>query len=243
MTEQEKSVSTPETAGAETAQTEVMTPHAEATALKVEETPEKLVPQSKVNEVVGAAKRDAYEKARKDFEASAMQTQVTHTEGAVNSAPQNVTVPADEIRRIIEEEATRKADEAYANQLVNEFAQKVEIGKSKYNDFEENVAQLNFSENPYLMDWANKMDNSADVLYDLAKNPTKFASILMLAKTNPQMAYKQFGELSKSIKANEEALKQPKSPTPLDQITPSNTGTDNGANTVSDLRKLDSLRG
>jgi hypothetical protein len=213
----------------------------------VEKVDEKLVPQSKVNEVVGAAKKDAYEKARKEFEAQYPSSTVN---APVNNVAPNQPDVADEtlmtssqVRELINAEATRQRNEAETQQMITTFANKMEAGKSKYNDFEATVSQLDIFNNPELIPLANSMDNSSDVLYDLAKNPGKFASVLLLAKTNPTLAHRQFWDISNSIKANEAALRQPQADAPLDQINPSNTGTDNGLKTVSDLRKAPYLRG
>ena len=102
---------------------------------------------------------------------------------------------------------------------------------------------LELSTIPEVVQLANTVDNTADVMYELGKNPHKVASLLTLTRYgNVKLAYAETKKLSDSIKQNQNALQQPVPPEPLSQLKPSNVGTDNGVLTVRELRKQSHLR-
>ena len=221
---------------------EVKNPVTETPTPVVEE-PEKMVPQSKVNEIVGAAKKDAsdkaYDKAMHELERKEMAE-------SVQQPPQNVPSdppPNNDFSKNFEQELQVRLAQAKRIEELQKFRQVIDDGVAKYNDFDNVVGELDFVRNEHLVQFINAYPNAADVAYDLASNPAKFASINLLAQTSPRLAHKEFAKLSKSIESNQEALRQKQAAEPLDQIKPSNTGTDNGLYTVSDLRKNPKLRG
>lgn len=215
---------------------------------------EKMVPQSKVNEIVGAAKRDATEKAYEKAKSELQTPRPIEQPVAPPQQPSGTVQPQlteEYVKTIINEQATQKAHEAevaiyqaQATEMINDFSVKAAEGRTRYDDFETIVAPLRVDENVYLVQWARDVDNISDVLYELGKNGAKFNVISGLMKNgNIDLAKREFLNLSKSIKANDAGMQQNVAPTPLGQIEPSNTGTDNGAHTVRDLQKLKSLRG
>jgi hypothetical protein len=88
------------------------------------------------------------------------------------------------------------------------------------------------------------MQNGGDVMYDLAKNPSKLATIHTLAQTDPELARAELLKLGASIATNQQAqaAEQPVS-APLDTIQPSNLSGSNGKLSIRDLRKQPWLRG
>jgi hypothetical protein len=203
---------------------------------------EKTLPQSEVNELVGKIKKETYEKARREV---LSEVQKTHTPESISSQQNIGSMPIsdDHIRQLITEQANRAAMQAQAERVAHEFNNKMLAAKEKYPDFEQVVAQVNFAQIPSIVNFANSLDNTADIMYDIAKNPSKFASVLTLAGTAPNLAEMELRRLSESIKKNEDASKQPSASEPLSQIRPSITGTDNGSKTIRDLRKESWLRG
>ena len=193
-----------------------------------------MLSQSEVNRIIGKVRSDAEQKAYERAKADAN----------MSSSVGGQRIPTqDEIQRMIDDAAERQAQQRQVDELVTSFTQKIRQGSSKYDDFDQVVSDLNLASNPHLVRWSNGLDNTADVLYDLGKYPEKYASIMTLAASAPNLAVKKLQELSNSIKRNEEAKSVKKAAEPLDSLEPSVTGTDNGSLTVSDLRKLDWLRG
>lgn len=217
---------------------------------------EKLIEQSKVNKIVGTAKQEAYDKGKRDAlsdnqtqyqppYAASEQTQAPN-DYAQNVDGGNANLSPEQVRQLIADEANKQA----ALRTVDSFVNKLQRGKEKYSDFDEKVVKLNIGNLPpvaqaNLVHFANEMDNTADVMYELANNPVKFANVLNLAGSSPALARDAFYELSASIKQNEDAkakVAEQKVEKPLDQIQPATTGTDNGSMSISDLRKADWLR-
>jgi hypothetical protein len=126
-----------------------------------------------------------------------------------------------------------------ADKIAQNFESKMDAAKTKYADFDEKYAALNIEQHPELVLWTQGMDNVGDVMYDIASNPEKVASVLMLARGGfPQLAQQKLQSLSASISANEAAKKIPEVSEPLSQVKPSNIGADNGDMSVTDFRKM-----
>lgn len=216
------------------------TPSSVAPIVQTEKPAEKMLRQSEVNELVGSIRKEAYEKGKR--EAAQLVTQ-SQSSSQVNT---NSNVSDDKVRTLIQEEARRMANEQLANRTFQEFVQKIETAKSKYPDIEQTIADLELGSSPQvaqIVSWANSLDNTAEVMYDIGKHPEKYASVLMLSHTNPRKAVALLQSLSGSIKKNEDALKQQLPNEPLSQVKPSTTGADNGSMTVSDYKKQSWLRG
>jgi len=201
---------------------------------------EKMLKQSEVNELVGKLKRESYERGLKD--GSVKQPEYTPPPSQASTSD---PVADERVRQIIRDETEKQTQLALAQKVANEFTQKIIAAKdsNKYPDFEEKVMQLNLPSIPHIVGWANSLDNTADVLYDIAKDPVKFANVLMLSQTSPHLAVQQLQKLSNSIKENEAAAKQPTAAEPLSQLKPSTTGTDNGSMSIRDYRKQSWLKG
>lgn len=213
---------------------------------------EKLVPQSQVNEIVGNAKREAAERAVEAYKRQQAQSSSFSNEPRQNQSYEtpNRYMSEDDIKRLtgdeikrhlsqIEQEAAERANVEAANRVVSQFRDKVLAGKDKFQDFETvtgNVAMQYYPNVVQLL--AEHVDNTADVLYHLAKNRDKLYRLESLSSHNPSDAIYEMRRLSDSIKENDDLsnIKNPKSP--LSQQRPSNTGTDSGGTlSMSDLKR------
>jgi hypothetical protein len=224
----------PNTPASETRSVEKAQTPSQVTQVQPEKPAEKMLRQSEVNDLVGSIRKEAYEKGKREA------AQVVPQQQNAGDANQ---MPDDRIRHLIQQESARMTQEAIANKVAQEFVQKMEASKDKYPDFEQSISKLNLPSIPQIVNWSNSLDNTADVMYDIAKHPAKFANLLMLSHTAPHLAVEELQNLSASIKQNSAALKQQTPAEPLSQIKPSTTGTDNGSMNVSDLRKQSWLRG
>lgn len=211
----------------------------------VAEKEEKVLKQSEVNKIVGGAKIEAYERGKRDSELLSRQQQVEQPQ---TQGDDKITLSKDEVRQLIQDESTALAHQQRANEVAQQFIGKMKSGMQQYDDFESVVGELDIPTLPaQLIDVANSMDNTADIMYELGKNPTKFASVLTLSVGNPVLAHKEMVRLSDSIKKNKAAVEnseKTKVNEPLSQEKPSLAGTDNGElKTVGDFRKQSWLRG
>lgn len=216
---------------------------------------EKLLKQSEVNDIVKSVKQKTEERTRANILAesyataqSAKENNLTKPNGS-NNAQVDRTLTGNElseerVRQMVSEESQRISNESIANQIANDFQQKIIAAKEKYPDIDEAVGQLNLASIPHLAVWANSLDNTADVIYEISKHPSKFANLLTLSQAAPHLAVMEMQKLSESIKKNQQATDQHKQANePLDQIKPSTTGTDNGSMSVADFKKQSWLRG
>lgn len=214
---------------------------------------EKMVPQSQVNEIVGNAKREAAERAietyRRQQAQSASQVQAEpqyqgYANPARNASEEDVKrVANDEIKKHfdqLKQEAQERMSVAEANRVVSLFKEKVLAGKDKYEDFDTvagSVAMQHYPNVVHLL--AEHVDNSADVLYHLAKNRSKLSQLEFTCAHNSPDAIYEIKRLSDSIKANDDASQMKNAKAPLSQTRPSNIGTDSGGGSLSiaDLKR------
>ena len=216
-------------------------------------TSEKVFNQKEVGSLLNRAKHEAeqkaYERAKREYEQrqSAM-SQPANQQSQNGQAQQQSIMSPEEIDRVVGERVDDKLrqakDEATAYQIANEFNSKMSAAKTRYADFDDTVADLNLQTMLPIVSWANSFDNTADIMYDLAKNPAKLSNVMNLANAGQsQLAYKELLKLSQSIKSNESASKIATPNAPLSQLKASPVGADNGDSDVSALRKQPWLRG
>lgn len=207
---------------------------------------EKMLRQSEVNALIGRAKHDALEQGRQQAlaELSKQKTPENAKPEQVNQGQSSLggmtQLSPEEIENLIDEKARKyseeKSQQEWANQTAQTFVNKMTEGGKKYEDFQKVVGELNLPSMPELVQLTNHVDNTADVIYDLAKNPYKIANLLSLSQYNPGLAVREIQNLSNSIKHNEASEKDVNPKAPLSQIKPSNFGTDSGEQTIRDLR-------
>lgn len=225
------------------------TPAVETTETQVEAPPvvqEKMIPQSQVSKIAAREARQAAEKTRQQMLAEFERQQVAKDvepaqQQNMGGMPQ---INPEQMEQYVLQAAHRMSTKMTADKMAADFESKIKAEIELDPDFGDLYDSLNISQHPELVIWMNGMDNSAKVVKDLANNPSKFANILMLAKSNMgALAQRELTKLSESIKVNQAAQSQPKVKEPLDQLSPSSIGTGNGELSVSDFMKMDWLRG
>jgi len=96
---------------------------------------------------------------------------------------------------------------------------------------------------PHVVQLAAESGMAGDVMYERGRNPGKVATLTTLAYVNPDIAKYEMKKLTDSIKTNQDSSKAPDIAEPLSQVKPSAVGTDNGSNSVRDLRRKSWARG
>lgn len=206
-------------------------------------TDEKVFKQSEVNDLLGRAKVEAVERYKRSAgQPPSPSNQPLHQQHLEHmQSEENIRrMAAEEAQHLRDkwiEDAQRTAHEQEAKRITSDFLTKLEGGKSKYQDYDQVLGDFEFGAIPHVVQMATMLDNTADIMYDLAKNPSKIGNLQQLIQISPKLAYAEMQRLAQSLKDNESAqgVKMPNQP--LSQMKPSNTGTDNGAMTVSDYRK------
>lgn len=211
----------------------------------VEQPSEKMLPQSKVNEIVGATKKSAYDKAYQDAKSELLSNQ------GKSEGKETATAPSSNVEEIVGSKISEYFDEMYqaqqaeiakseAQKTLSSLQGKVEEASKKYEDFESVTKDIPYASFPDLLTAADGVDNSGDVLYHLGKNPSKFRELASaFSPENPMrsVAIKELNQLSASLKNNEAARNKDLPRGPLSSVRPSNVGADSGKKSITDLRK------
>ncbi len=201
---------------------------------------EKMIPQSQVSKIAAREAREAAERATERTRAEMRQHYESQQQQQVQQPPQSIggmqQQSPEQIRQMIQEEAYKMSQQSIAQQIESDWLSAMNAEKDNDPEFAGLYDALNIEAHPDLILWMNGMENKAAIVKDIAKNPAKFSSILMLARSgSPQLAKMELNRLSASIKANEVAQKQAQVDPPLTQISPSNIGSDNGDMSVKDF--------
>lgn len=226
---------------------------------------EKMLTQSEVNELVGRIKKETklktYEKAKRDIMAELQQQAPTEPQQVVSQqANQSMggmpTYTAEQIKQMVAEQTAQQMQaikqqqeqemlQQHFNRVVGSFASKIEAAKSKYPDIEDKLASLDLRSIAPIIEYANDVDNTADVMMDLIDNPHKIGSLLANHSVNRDLARKTMSQISSSIKHNEAAKNTRLPGDPIQSIHSSatQTGKVGDGSSVSDLRKFFSKRG
>lgn len=206
---------------------------------------ERVFRQHEVNDIVGRAKAEAVDRFKRETSFASHQ----QSPPATQITPQNTYgVSQDEIRRMAAEEAQRLRNEWVeeaqrnsqqqdAERVAKEFFQKLETGKVKHQDYDAVMKDMDFGAIPHIVQVANMMENTSDIMYELAKNPSKVAIVQQLIDISPNLAMNEMRRLSETLKNNTEAQNFRHPNEPLSQMRPSNQGMDKrGPLTVSDYK-------
>lgn len=222
---------------------------------------DKVFYQDDVNKLIGKIRQETREQTRREALQEMQLQQFTQPQQAAQPAQQQVQqqtqqapvqqpqqppqqnyLTEENARQMFAHELERQRQQAIATQIAYEFNNKLNLGAAKYADYEEKVAPLrqvfNNGQLLPLVYLANGVENTADVMYDLAQNPQKIANIVSLAQQAPILAQQAINQVSQSIKLNESAAQQKTAAEPLSQIRPSTTGTNDGSMSVKDYRRL-----
>jgi len=195
----------------------------------VQEAPrEKLIPQSKVNEIVGREKL-----AERERITAEMRTKLLGEQKPSFDVDAYKQIAREEVKKELEYSNIMQSNQLAAKKLYD----RIDAAKAKYSDFDKVTKILNIDNMP--VNYAhifNEFDNPGEILYELGKNPEKLGTITALSY-DQNLTKAVLSKISESIKTNESALKEIKAKPPLSQTQPSVTGIDNGTMTVDDLRK------
>jgi len=226
--------------------------------------PEKMLPVSRVNELVKKAKRDGERKMQEQLDAANQQLQQLQGQQAqqpMQQPPQQAMQPQvpqgmspeqmQQVMQMVQQKQQEEAEKAHQAQLekeVNDVAQqyfgKLAQGREAFEDFDAVTADFDPAAFPQLVYLATQADNTAAIIYELQKNPAKLASLSVMVDKSPAQARKMIAQLSESIKTNDDAKRNlQEAQDPLSRLKPSPVGTDNGTKTVRDFKLANYLKG
>lgn len=225
---------------------------------------EKMLPQSQVNDIVKREKAQVAERVRREMEAEMAQKMQPQQMGGMSQGPDMDAIKQEVLNHIMQKaqemdaQEEKKAQEAHAakeredlQRAADDFYLKMGAGKDKYSDFEEVMQDFEPHAFPRVAFLAaeNGSDgqplDTAGIMYELARNPTKLTHLNDLAMHSPKMAKKEMEKLSQSIVKNQQAVQGNVSPRePLPRLkSSSSVGADTGEMTLRDYKNADWLRG
>jgi hypothetical protein len=211
------------------------------------------LPRETVSKIVERERQKAFEKGKREAMMEIQQQQAPMaSQDNMQQAPQGQNqgmggmpqMSPQDIERMIAEKAPQMLQDHVQSKMnehmVNTFVNKMQAAESKYPGINEQLNDLDYQSLAPLVEMANNMDNTADVMKELLDHPMKMGNLLTLQYTQPRLAQKAMTDLSSSIKTNKEAKEaEAQARDPMSQLKPSSSaGVDNGAMSVSDFRKM-----
>ena len=177
---------------------------------------EKTLTTSQVNDIVKREKAHAAERARQQAQAEYQaELEKVRAEAAGKPASKG-EIDATAIKQQVYEqfmqdlqkhrdEVERKTQEDELKTIADQYYLKMGKGSQLFEDFNEVMGDFEPDKFPNAVMLAAQMENTPEIMYELANNPSKLLEIDGLAKTSPKLATKQLERLSKSIANNLEA--------------------------------------
>lgn len=220
----------------------------------VEPEQEKMLSQSQVNKIVQHEKAKAAQTIKRDLEErhqrelEQIKSQQQQQTQRNDSVPRDVDANAiyQQVQEKFNQEMEQRRLKDEVDRVAYTYTSKMAEGKNAYDDFEEVTKEFDPAAFPQLTYLVAGMDNAADVIYDLSRNPLKLAGLDRLAEKNPRQAQSELLKLSRSIAENRQAQSDENSnqvAAPLDRLQSSRVSGSNGKMGVRDLRKQPWLRG
>ena len=210
-----------------------------------------------VSKIVARERQKAYEKGKQEAlmqneqQQSAQQQQAPQpamqTFGGMQQAPQQ---SHEDIQRMIAEHVPQylqqQAAEYQNKQFADGFVAKMQAAEQQFPGLEQKLNDIDFTSPATLklVQMANNMDNTGEIMNELLENPEKMGTLLNLVHEQPKLAMNRLASLSNSIKTNRQAIEQEQSAQdPIGQLKSSvNAGVDEHNLSVKDLKKLVSQR-
>lgn len=216
---------------------------------------EKTLTTSQVNDIVKREKAHAAERARQQAQAEYQaELEKVRAEAAGKPASKG-EIDATAIKQQVYEqfmqdlqkhrdEVERKTQEDELKTIADQYYLKMGKGSQLFEDFNEVMGDFEPDKFPNAVMLAAQMENTPEIMYELANNPSKLLEIDGLAKTSPKLATKQLERLSKSIANNLEAkTNNVSAPPPLSKLKSSSVGMDSGKMTLKDFKNAPWLKG
>lgn len=211
---------------------------------------EKMLPVSRVEELVKKAKLKGRDSMQAELDALKAENAQLKNGGSMGGMAVSAPVDPESIKQQVLKDLQEQMQQANqqraqeelekeANRIADAYKAKMSTGKDAYEDFDTVMADFNPAAFPNLVYLANQVDNTPAVMYELMKNPSKWATLAVLSERDPNAAQSMISKISASIKANEQAKAEEKTPpAPLGRMSSSTTGQDNGKKTVRDFKSM-----
>lgn len=220
---------------------------------------EEMLPKSVISKIVERERLKAFEKGKRE---AMQELQQQNQEQVPQQAPEQMQqqmqqpqrgmggMPAgptqEEIAKMIQEQAPQAlmhhVNQFKQEQMINSFVSKMQAAEQVHPGLEKKLNSLNYDDPAMhsLVEMANNLENTGDIMKELVDNPNKMLQVLGGIREQPFLAQQSLMSLSNSIKQNQEAKAQEaQAQDPLSSLKPStNAGMDNGDKSVQDFVKM-----
>ena len=217
---------------------------------------EKTLTTGQVNDIVKREKARAAERVRQELQAQHQaELERIRQESMAKPPPKPNGLDTSEIEKRVydkfmqdlqkhRDEVEKEAQERELKSIADQYYLKMGKGSQMFEDFNDVMGDFEPDKFPNAVMLAASMENTPEIMYELANNPSKLLEIDSLARTAPKLAQKQLERLSKSISQNLEAKNNNVSaPPPLSKIKSSSVGMDSGKMTLKDFKNASWLKG
>lgn len=199
---------------------------------------ERLFSEGKMASIVTAQVRKAKEEAKAEAKAEMMAEMQSRMfpQQQQQAAEQPVAYTQAQIAQL-QQHALREYE---VNSIESSFTSKIQdkpeviaamrdLGFDKFDRNQE--FDVNFVRN------LNTIDNVADVMLQLRKEPADFTKLLSLHGLNPKFSLEHLQKISNSIKQNQDALAKDRASAPPEPLKASSYGLGSGDSSISEMRK------
>lgn len=224
-----------------------------------------MLPKSVVSKIVERERQKAIEKTKREMLMELQQNQQEQQPMQPESAPvaqpiqrqsqglggMPAQTPPGMSQEAIEQLIMQKAPEALMHQvnelkqkqMVDSFVNKMQAAEQRFPGLEEKLNKLNYQDPAMhsLIEMANNLENTGDVINELVSNPSKMIQVLSGIREQPFLGQETLMSLSNSIKQNQEAAAEnAQAREPMSQLKPSTSAglADTSQLSVNDLRKM-----
>lgn len=154
-----------------------------------------------------------------------------------------------DIRSLVQQELQQQRSMQFYENMAQGFESRMKAAKESYSDFDDVTQGFPFVSYPHSIVAAMNFENTADIMYDLAKNPVKIETMESLGRRDTEnsqrgiysnLASREMQKISEAIRINKQAATVKTANPPLSQLQPSPSGVDNGS--VHDMSVSDFQR-
>ena len=219
-----------------------------------EQPAEKLLSQAHVKKIAARESEQGYTRGRREAEEEYNRKLAEMQQAGMQQQQRNAggtrDIDADAMYQQVQErfnaEMQQRQLQKEMSDIANNYVSKMQQGKNAYDDFDTVTGDFDPAAFPQLVYLVSGIDNAADVIYDLSKNPSKLVTLDTLAQKSPKQATAELLKLSRSIAENQQAKNEANNQTsaaPLDHLQPSRISGSNGKQSIRDLRSQPWLKG
>jgi len=202
--------------------------------------------QRQMQDAITRERKKAFEKGRNEA-LMELQDQQQMQQPVQQSQPmQQPQISRDDIEQLIAQKTpeilAQQVAQVRNQQVIDSFVSKMQAAEQKHPGLEQKLNNLDYRDPGILnlIQMANNLEGTGEIMKELVDNPMKMGSMLNLFNSQPWAAQQAMTSLANSIKQNQDAeAEETQARNPLGQVKPSTkAGVSSGELSVKDLRRM-----